>query len=106
MSEYKRGQAYLVIHYKIPLVHATVANFVKGMFYVGLVEDAIEQYFYNASCLGVGHLIRCYSTGIVIQLHGEGVIFLRPLAELVDNDERFTGWAELRSRYGKMDKSH
>ncbi|CZR55699.1 related to insulysin precursor (metalloendopeptidase) [Phialocephala subalpina] len=83
VSEYKRGQAYLVIHCKTPLVHATPANFVKGMLYAGLVEDAIEQYFHDASCLGVGHSIRCHSTGIVIQLHGEGVIFQDLLQNLL-----------------------
>jgi insulysin len=71
---YKKGfqapRAYLTIHCRNPLAHATAKTFVMARLYAELVKDAMEQYSYNARLAGLRYSVQGRSTGIRIQLSG------------------------------------
>ena len=71
---YKKGfqlpNAYIIIHCRSPLAHASAKRFVAAELYVRLVDDAMKENSYSARVAGFRHLTECLSTGIKIELSG------------------------------------
>jgi insulysin len=63
-------KANLFINCKNPLPSTTAENTIKAEVYINMVEDALEEYAYDAELAGLDYQITSHSMGIEIQVYG------------------------------------